>query len=124
MDGPGNFSIDPEGNLWVANNYAYSRQSRQPACGSDKMFRFTPTGQTYPGAPYVGGGLSGVGFGVAIDPSNNVWLANFGFEGKGCETEANHYSLSKFNLAGEALSPATGYEEGEISWPQGTVADK
>ena len=26
LDGPGNFAIDAEGNLWVANNYAYSRK--------------------------------------------------------------------------------------------------
>ncbi len=51
IDGPGNFSIDPEGNLWVANNYAYSRKSRQPACGSDKLFRFTPTGADLPRLP-------------------------------------------------------------------------
>jgi hypothetical protein len=124
MDGPGNFSIDPEGNLWVANNYAYSRQSRQPACGSGEIFRFTPTGQTYPGSPYVGGGLSGVGFGVAVDLSERVWAANFGFEGKGCKTAANHTSVSLFNTAGETLSPEGGWEVGGISWPQGTVVDR
>jgi hypothetical protein len=48
LDGPGNFAIDAEGNIWVANNYAYSRESRKPACGGDELFRFTPTGQTYP----------------------------------------------------------------------------
>lgn len=124
MDGPGNFAIDAEGNIWVGNNYAYSRESRKPACGSDALFRFTPTGQTYPGAPYKGGGLSGVGFGITIDPSNRVWLGNFGFEGKGCETEANHYSASVFSLAGKALSPPSGWEVGGISWPQGTVTDQ
>ncbi|HEX3736963.1 MAG TPA: NHL repeat-containing protein [Solirubrobacterales bacterium] len=124
MDGPGNFAIDGEGNIWVGNNYAYSRQSRKPACGGDKVFRFTPTGQTYPGSPYEGGGLSGVGFGVAIDPSNRVWLANFGFEGKGCETEANHYSVSAFSLSGKVLSPPRGWEVGGINWPQGTVSDR
>ncbi|HVV90217.1 MAG TPA: NHL repeat-containing protein [Solirubrobacterales bacterium] len=124
MDGPGNFAIDAEGNIWVANNYAYSRESRKPACGSDKLFRFTPTGQTYPGSPYTGGGLSGVGFGITIDPSNRVWLGNFGFEGKGCETAANHYTASVFSLSGKALSPPGGWEVGDISWPQGTVTDK
>jgi hypothetical protein len=124
LDGPGNFTIDPEGNLWVANNYAYSRQSRVPACASDKVFRFTPTGQTYPGSPYTGGGLSGVGFGAAIDPAGRVWMTNFGFEGKGCKTAADHYTASAFNLEGEALSPEEGWSGGEISWPQGTVADK
>lgn len=124
MDGPGNFAIDGEGNVWVANNYAYDRRPKVPACGSDKLFRFTPTGQTYPGSPYVGGGLSGVGFGIAIDPSDRVWLGNFGFEGKGCETAANHYTASVFTLSGKPLSPAGGYEVGGISWPQGTVADQ
>jgi len=124
LDGPGNFSIDAEGNLWVANNYAYSRKSRRPACGSDKLFRFTPTGQTYPGSPYVGGGLSGVGFGVAVDLSERVWAANFGFEGKGCKTAANHTSISLFNTAGETLSAEGGWEVGGINWPQGTVVDR
>jgi hypothetical protein len=124
LDGPGNFAIDAEGNIWVANNYAYSREPRESACGSDKVFRFTPTGQTYPGSPYVGGGLSGVGFGIAIDPSNRVWLGNFGFEGKGCETAANHYTASTFSLSGKALSPPGGWEVGGISWPQATVTDQ
>jgi hypothetical protein len=124
MDGPGNFSIDAEGNLWVANNYAYSRQSRKPACGSEKLFRFTPTGQTYPGSPYEGGGLSGVGFGVAIDRHDRVWAANFGFEGKGCETAADHLTVSTFDLDGSVRSPEEGWAIGEISWPQGTVVDQ
>lgn len=124
MDGPGNFSIDAEGNLWVGNNYAYSRQSRQPACGSEKLFRFTPTGQTYPGSPYEGGGLSGVGFGVAIDGHSRVWAANFGFEGKGCETPADHFTVSTFDLEGTTRSPKEGWAIGGISWPQGTVVDQ
>src|ERR1700761_2149517 len=124
MDGPGNFAIDGGGNLWVANNYGYDRDPKVPACGSDKLFRFTPTGQTYPGSPYVGGGLSGVGFGVTIDPRNRVWLGNFGFEGKGCTTVANHYPASAFALNGKTLSPKGGWEVGGINWPQGTISDQ
>jgi hypothetical protein len=124
MDGPGNFAIDAGGNLWVANNYVYSRESRKPACGSGELFRFTPTGQTYPGSPYVGGGLSGIGFGVTIDPSSRVWGGNFGFEGKGCETPANHYTASTFSSSGKALSPPGGWEIGGINWPQGTISDQ
>ena len=124
LDGPGNFAIDADGNLWVANNYAYSRQARKPACGSEAVFRFTPTGQTYPGSPYTGGGLSGVGFGIAIDPSDRVWLGNFGFEGQGCETAANHYSVSQFSIEGKVESPERGWEVGGINWPQGTVSDR
>jgi hypothetical protein len=124
LDGPGNFAIDAEGNLWVANNYAYSREALKPACGSEDLARFTPTGQTYPGSPYKGGGLSGVGFGISFDPTGRLWLGNFGFEGKGCETVANHYSASVFSASGKTLSPATGWEVGGISWPQGTVSDQ
>jgi hypothetical protein len=124
LDGPGNFAIDAEGNLWVANNYAYSRRSRQPACGSKVLSRFTPTGQTYPGSPYQGGGLSGVGFGVAIDRHDRVWATNFGFEGKGCETAADHFTTSVFDLDGTARSPEEGWAVGGISWPQGTVVDQ
>jgi hypothetical protein len=124
LDGPGNFAIDGGGNLWVANNYAYDRRPKVPACSSDKLFRFTPTGQTYPGSPYVGGGLSGVGFGVTIDPRDRVWLGNFGFEGKGCKTEANHTSVSVFHLNGKAISPEGGWEVGKTSWPQGTISDQ
>jgi hypothetical protein len=124
LDGPGNFAIDAEGNLWVGNNYAYSRKSRQPACGSEVLSRFTPTGQTYPGSPYRGGGLSGVGFGVAVDRSDRVWATNFGFEGRGCTKPADHYTASVFDLDGTPRSPETGWEVGGISWPQGTVVDQ
>jgi sugar lactone lactonase YvrE len=124
LDGPGNFAIDAEGNLWVGNNYAYSRKSRQPACGSEVLSRFTPTGQTYPGSPYRGGGLSGVGFGITFDLKGRLWVANFGFEGKGCTTAANHFTASAFTAGGKAISPASGWEVGGISWPQGTVTDQ
>jgi sugar lactone lactonase YvrE len=124
LDGPGNFAIDAEGNLWVANNYAYSRKSRQPACGSERLARFTPTGQTYPGSPYEGGGLSGVGFGLTFDLTGRLWVANFGFEGKGCTKEADHYTASLFSPSGKTLSPSTGWEVGGISWPQGAVSDQ
>jgi hypothetical protein len=144
MDGPGNFAIDAEGNLWVGNNYAYNRKAREATCGGEELFRFTPTGQTYPGSPYTGGGLSGVGFGVTIDPYNHVWTGNFGFEGVGCEVQAPHNSVSEFSLNGQALSPDLkevkieepagsgqikvirkgGWEQGNIFWPQGTVSDQ
>ncbi len=143
LDGPGNIAVDRQGNLWVGNNYEYSRRSHQPACAGEKLFRFTPTGRTYPGSPYTGGGVNGVGFGITLDPSNHVWVGNFGFEGRGCETPAPHTSVSEYTLDGEALSPDLrrfkvefppssgsyklfqkgGWEQGGISWPQATVSD-
>lgn len=142
LDGPGNFAIDHRGSLWVGNNYEYSRRSRQPTCFGRALFRFTPTGRTYSGSPYESGGTSGVGFGIAIDTRNHVWVGNFGFKGAGCGEEPPANSVSEYRLDGEALSPDLeptgkkenekgeilmtyrgGWEVGDISWPQATVAD-
>jgi sugar lactone lactonase YvrE len=149
LDGPGNFAIDAEGNLWVGNNYEYSRESKQPTCFGRKLFRFTPTGRYFPGSPYESGGTSGVGFGIAIDRAEHVWVGNFGFEGKGCRKEAPHNSVSEYRANGEAVSPELakagvrreetgrgkkkktilvqtytgGWEVGDIFWPQATIAD-
>ncbi|MGE5336052.1 MAG: hypothetical protein ACM3JL_01350 [Nitrososphaerota archaeon] len=144
LDGPGNIAVDRQGSLWVINNYKYSRRVHQPACASEKLFRFTPTGQTYPGSPYTGGGINGAGFGVTLDPFNHVWVGNFGFEGRGCETPAPHTSVSEYTITGEPLSPGLrrfkvefpsksgnykffqkgGWEQGDIFWPQATVSDR
>ncbi len=143
LDGPGNFAIDAGGNLWVGNNYAYSRRSRQAACFGRELFRFTPTGGYYPGSPYDSGGASGVGFGIAIDPFDHVWIGNFGFKGVGCDEEPPHNSVSEYEPNGEALSPDLeqtgeelnskgelvktykgGWEVGKIFWPQATVSDR
>jgi hypothetical protein len=142
MDGPGNLAIDARGGVWVGNNYEYSRESTKSTCFGRKLFRFTPTGRYFPGSPYESGGTSGVGFGITIDKNENVWVGNFGFEGRGCRKEAPHNSVSEYAPNGKALSPdlapaglrlnadkelvetyTGGWEVGEISWPQATVAD-
>jgi sugar lactone lactonase YvrE len=137
MNGPGNLAIDAQGNAWVGTNYEYSRRVHQPVCASQVLLRFTPTGRYYPGSPYTGGGLSGVGFGITIDPHEHVWVGNFGFAGRGCTKVPPHNSVSELTMAGEPLSPDLeeivtpggiryrgGWEQGSISWPQGTVSDR
>jgi DNA-binding beta-propeller fold protein YncE len=142
LDGPGNIAIDRRGTIWVANNYTYSRESQKPACFGRSVFRFTPIGRQYPGSPYESGGTSGVGFGITIDQREHVWVGNFGFSGKGCREEPPHNSVSEYTIDGKALSPDLvetgiklnsekelvrtykgGWEVGDISWPQATVAD-
>jgi sugar lactone lactonase YvrE len=134
MNGPGNFAIDAGGSLWVANNYEFSRERLKPVCAAENLLRFTPTGRYYPGSPYTGGGLTGAGFGIGIDPFNHVWVGNFGFAAPECPEQPPHNSVSEFTLSGEALSPDLtgkgtesekgGFEQGSISWPQGTVSDR
>jgi sugar lactone lactonase YvrE len=136
ISGPGNFAIDAGGNVWATNNYEFSRNRHQPVCGAQNLLRFTPTGRFYPGSPYTGGGLSGAGFGISIDPANHVWVGNFGFAAPECPTQPPHNSVSEFTIGGKPLSPGLeefpagsakfrgGFEAGEISWPQGTVSDQ
>lgn len=143
MDGPGNIAVDARGGLWVGNNYEYNREPGKTSCFGTELFRFTPTGQTYPGSPYESGGTTGVGFGITLDKENHVWVGNFGFAGRGCKKEPPANSVSEYELDGTALSPELeytgwaknekgewrktyrgGWEVGEISWPQATVSDQ
>jgi sugar lactone lactonase YvrE len=123
LDGPGNFAIDHEGSLWVPNNYDYDADPLATVCGSKELLRFTPTGELYPGSPYTGGGVNGIGFGVDIDPYGDVWLANFGFASPapGCPAadQPPHDSVSQFRGDGTPVSPDTGYTQTGMSWPQG-----
>jgi sugar lactone lactonase YvrE len=130
IDGPGNFAIDAEGNLWVVNNYNFGADPQVPQCASDELFKFTPDGRFAPGSPFTGGGLSGAGFGVTIAPNGNVWVGNYGFQGVGCTVSPPRNSVSEFTPEGEPLSPPAtdsvggGYTAGAIDQPQGTIADR
>ncbi|MFI8771162.1 NHL repeat-containing protein [Gordonia sp. NPDC062954] len=124
IDGPGNFAIDPEGNLWVNNNYVYNSDRRVPVCASDMLFKFGPDGAMVDGSPYRGGGLSGSGFGVTLGPSGNVWASNYGFAAPGCPDQPPHNSVSEFTPQGQPISPSTGYTQGRLDWPQGMTFDR
>jgi sugar lactone lactonase YvrE len=130
LNGPGNSAIDAHGNVWVTNNYAYSRNPLAPVCGSRQFFKFTPTGRFAPGAPYTGGGVNGSGYGITIDPRGNIWEGNFGFSSEACTDQPPHTSVSEFSPNGKPLSPDQtadspgGFTNGGVSWPQGTVSDR
>lgn len=122
MNGPGNFAIDRKGFLWVSNNYI-PEPPDELACAGDRLLKFYPWGESFPGSPYFGGGISGSGWGMFITPNRRVWVSNFGFAGTGCpEPPAN--SISEFRPDGTPISPDTGFTAGPISWPQGAVADR
>ncbi len=128
LNGPGNFAVDHEGNVWVSNNYEYSPSAFEPVCGAENLIKFRPDGRYAPGSPYTGGGLSGAGYGISIDPYGAVWVGNFGFAAPvpGCPADRQppHNSVSKFSLDGVPLSPDSGFTQGGVSWPQGTVSDR
>lgn len=128
FDGPGAPAFDAQGNAWINNNYGFRSDHSQPTCGGRLVSKLTPTGQDFPGAPYNGApaGVDGAGFGICLDPQGRVWLGNFGFFGNTCPCEfappANSASL--LSAAGEPISPSTGFTQGCITAPQGTVSDQ
>jgi len=141
MNGPGNVAIDDRGSVWVINNYMYTRNPLGSPCAGEQLLRFTPTGRGFPGSPYEGGGINGAGFGISFDPKGQLWVGNFGFAARGCTTKPPANSVSLFGSKGEALSPdfhtvteeikgksveviKGGFEQGEISQPQGVVSDR
>ena len=93
-------------------------------CGSDLLLTFKPNGQPLFDPPLKGGGISGAGFGITLDPEGNIWVGNFGFKGLLCNQEVPDNSVSKFSPEGIPLSPNEGFTNGPISQPQGTVSDK
>jgi hypothetical protein len=125
MNGPGNVAIDADGFAWVNDNYIPKAEG-DFACAGNRLIKFYPWGENFPGSPYFGGGLSGAGFGVTVDPRNRVWVGNFGFEDPPCQflsQAAPHNSVSAFNADGTPISGPSGFTEGNIYWPQGTVSD-
>ncbi|MBF0517816.1 MAG: hypothetical protein HQK97_12010 [Nitrospirae bacterium] len=124
FDGPGNMAVDKDGNVWVTNNYEFNSDPSESVCGGKLLMKLTPTGSDAVGAPFSGGGIDGTGFGIGIDTNGDVWLSNFGFQGKGCITPPASNSVSKFSSAGVALSPNNGFTSGGISSPQGTASDQ
>lgn len=128
FDGPGNMAVDKDGNVWSTNNYVYNSNRFLTACGGRELIELTPMGTDAPGAPFTGGGLYGTGFGIAIDPKNNVWAGNFGFQGKNCMANAEDPTLdmtvSKFSPHGIPLSPSDGFTQGKIDQPQGAASDQ
>jgi sugar lactone lactonase YvrE len=128
IDGPGNFAIDGDGNVYVANNYEYGKNPAVPRCGSRLLPKFKPDGRYAPGSPFRGGGLDGAGYGITLDPDGNVWVGNYGFAAPAPKCperrQPPHDSVSKLSPAGRALSGPRGIVAGGISWPQGTVSDR
>ena len=137
LNGPGNTAFDSHGNAWITNNFVFRENPLDVACGDDHVLRLTPTGEDAAGAPYQGGGVYGVGYGITLDPGGNVWVGNFAFQGAGCmfnpiQQDLRARSVSKFSPEGVPISPTTvGNDIGgfmgagnTIFYPQGTVSDK
>ena len=74
LSGPGKLMFDSEGNAWAGDNFIVGAQN-QDALWAGNLSKIAPNGK--PLSPmttgFTGGGLGGIGFGLAIDANDNVW---------------------------------------------------
>jgi sugar lactone lactonase YvrE len=104
LNEPTALSVDGSGNLWSADfNQALSK--------------FAPNGSTSFSNGITGPELT-QSFGLAIDPSNNIWVESDETPG----SPNNSGSVAKFNNAGVALSSGIGFTAG-VYFPTGIAAD-
>lgn len=136
--GPGNFLFDADGNVWITNNYVPARDARL-VCAGRTVLKLDPYSERQTVHEYPGGGVDGVGFGIAQDARGRIWVSNYGFKGTKCPIDPGSNTLSLFGLDGTPLSPPGGFTQGGIargprhgsgregdvmalSWPQGMGA--
>ncbi len=142
MDGPGDFAIDAQGSLWVGNNYEYSRESSEPTCFGKELLRFTPTGRPIPalliraaasaasasGSRSTSATTSGPATSASPGPAATRYRRPTASPSGGSTARRSRPTSNPpakmENEDGELLKTFKGgWEVGEISWPQATVAD-
>ena len=109
----GKMMVDSEGNIWCGDNWLVGAQN-QDSLWDGNVTKFAPNGK--PLSPMVtgfaGGGVEGVGFGLAIDAQDNCWVTTYGSK-----------TIAKFDKTGKPLSPPEGYNfGGKLGLMQGIIA--
>jgi streptogramin lyase len=112
LSAPGKMMIDSRGNVWAGDNFIVGFQN-QDSMWAGNLSKFAPNGR--PLSPmttgYTGGGLQGVGFGMAIDADDNVWATCYASR-----------TIAKFDKNGKPLSPPEGYNfGGRLGLMQGII---
>lgn len=112
LSGAGKMMVDSEGNAWAGNNFLVGFQN-QDELWAGNLSKFAPNGR--PLSPmtfgYTGGGLEGIGFGMALDAHDNVWGTTYGSR-----------TIVKFDKQGKPLSPPEGYNfGGKLGLMQGII---
>jgi streptogramin lyase len=112
LSAPGKLMLDSRGNVWAGNNFLVGAQNLDTLWDGN-LSKFAPNGR--PLSPmtsgFTGGGLQGIGFGMAIDAEDNVWATTYGSR-----------AVVKFDNSGKPLSPAEGYNfNGQLGQMQGII---
>ena len=110
--GGGKLMIDSQGNAWVGNNFIVGAQN-QSILWNGNLSKFAPNGKALSPITtgFTGGGLSGVGFGLAIDAQDNIWPSGYASQ-----------NITRFDNAGKPLSPSDGWTfNGQLGEMQGII---
>ena len=75
----GKMMVDSEGNVWTGDNWLVGAQN-QDALWDGNLSKFAPNGKPLspPVTGFTGGGVEGIGFGLAIDAQDNCWVTTYG----------------------------------------------
>ena len=113
LSAAGKMMIDSEGNVWAGDNFIVGAQN-QDALWDGNLSKFAPNGK--PLSPvitgFTGGGVEGIGFGLAIDAQDNCWGTSYGSK-----------TIVEFDKTGKPLSPPGGWNfGGKLGKMQGIIA--
>jgi hypothetical protein len=113
LSAPGRMMFDSKGNLWAGDNFIVGAQNVD-ALWDGNLSEFAPNGR--PLSPmttgFTGGGVEGVGYGLAVDAGDNVWVTTYGSK-----------TIARFDNNGKPLSPPEGYNfNGQLGLMQGIIA--
>jgi hypothetical protein len=109
--------FDADDNAWVANNFRAGSNLSGTHC---LVYKHDATPASF--SPVQGGGLLGVGFGVAIDPDKkHISFGNFGWGPELYNPQEG--GIARFHYKdGKPISPSSGYTPG-LSRVQGMAYD-
>jgi len=112
LSAPGKVMIDSKGNVWAGDNFIVGAQNVD-ALWDGNLSKFAPNGRPLSPATtgFTGGGVEGIGFGLAIDAGDNVWATTYGSR-----------AIVRFDNNGKPLSPPEGYNfGGQLGLMQGII---
>jgi hypothetical protein len=112
LSAPGKLMIDSEGNPWAGDNFIVGAQN-QDSLWAGNLTKLAPNGKPLSPSPtgFTGGGVEGIGFGLAIDAHDNVWGTTYGSK-----------AIVEFDKTGKPLSPPDGYTfGGQLGQMQGII---